>query len=66
MCIRDSKKAAGALQWAVVEMMKRYRAFSEIGVRDLASYNAHAAKTEGMEKMPQISPISSSRFFFSP
>ena len=26
----------------------------EIGVRDLASYNAHAAKTEGMEKMPQI------------
>ncbi len=35
-------------------MMKRYRAFSEIGVRDLASYNAHAAKTEGMEKMPQI------------
>ena len=34
--------------------MKRYRAFSEIGVRDLASYNAHAAKTEGMEKMPQI------------
>ena len=52
--VTDPKKAAGALQWAVVEMMKRYRAFSEIGVRDLASYNAHAAKTEGMEKMPQI------------
>ena len=52
--VTDPKKAAGALQWAVVEMMKRYRAFSEIGVRDLASYNADAAKTEGMEKMPQI------------
>ena len=52
--VTDPKKAAGALQWAVVEMMKRYRAFSEIGVRDLASYNAHAARTEGMEKMPQI------------
>ena len=52
--VTDPKKAAGALQWAVVEMMKRYRAFSEVGVRDLASYNAHAARTEGMEKMPQI------------
>ena len=52
--VTDPKKAAGALQWAVVEMMKRYRAFSEVGVRDLASYNAHAARTEGLEKMPQI------------
>ncbi|MEG1072933.1 MAG: DNA translocase FtsK, partial [Oscillospiraceae bacterium] len=52
--VTDPKKAAGALQWAVVEMMKRYRAFSEVGARDLAAYNAHAAKTEGMEKMPQI------------
>ncbi len=52
--VTDPKKAAGALQWTVVEMMKRYRAFSEVGVRDLASYNAHAAKTEDMETMPQI------------
>ena len=52
--VTDPKKAAGALQWAVVEMMKRYRTFSEIGVRDLASYNAHAAKSEELEKMPQI------------
>ena len=52
--VTDPKKAAGALQWAVTEMMKRYRAFSEVGVRDLASYNAAAAKTEGMERMPQI------------
>ena len=52
--VTDPKKAAGALQWAVCEMMKRYRAFSEVGVRDLASYNAMAARTEGMEKMPQV------------
>ena len=52
--VTDPKKAAGALQWAVVEMMKRYRAFSEAGVRDLASYNKHAEITDGMEKMPQI------------
>ena len=52
--VTDPKKAAGALQWAVTEMMKRYRSFSEVGVRDLASYNTHAAKTEGMVKMPQI------------
>ncbi len=52
--VTDPKKAAGALQWAVTEMMKRYRAFAEVGVRDLASYNAKAAKTEGMETMPQV------------
>ncbi len=52
--VTDPKKAAGALQWAVAEMMKRYRAFSEVGVRDLASYNAQAAKREDLTKMPQI------------
>lgn len=52
--VTDPKKAAGALQWAVVEMMKRYRAFAEVGVRDLASYNTVASRTEGMERMPQI------------
>ena len=35
-------------------MMKRYRTFAEVGVRDLAAYNALAARTEGMTKMPQI------------
>lgn len=52
--VTDPKKAAGALQWAVVEMMKRYRMFSEVGVRDLASYNAHAAKSDTLQKLPQI------------
>jgi len=52
--VTDPKKAAGALQWAVVEMMRRYRAFSEIGVRKLEEYNAKAVRTEGMETMPSI------------
>ena len=52
--VTDPKKAAGALQWAVTEMMKRYRTFSEVGVRKLEEYNALAARTEGMEKMPSI------------
>ena len=38
--VTDPKKAAGALQWSVVEMLKRYRLFSEVGVRDIAGYNA--------------------------
>ncbi len=52
--VTDPKKAAGALQWAVTEMMKRYRIFSEVGVRKLEEYNALAVRTEGMEKMPFI------------
>ena len=51
--VTDPKKAAGALQWAVTEMMKRYRSFSEVGVRDLASYNSRAEKN-GETKLPQI------------
>ena len=51
--VTDPKKAAGALQWSVVEMLKRYRLFSEIGVRDLASYNKHCMET-GEQTMPQV------------
>lgn len=52
--VTDPKKAAGALQWAVAEMMKRYRMFSEVGVRDLASYNNYTQKSEELSKLPQI------------
>lgn len=51
--VTDAKKAAGALQWAVVEMLKRYRLFSEAAVRDLASYNAIRID-EGGETLPQV------------
>ena len=37
--VTDSRKAAGALNWAVSEMEERYRKFAELGARDLASYN---------------------------
>ena len=58
--VTDPKKAAGALQWAVFEMMKRYKAFSENGVKDLASYNALAEQSEPdengekMKKLPSV------------
>ena len=45
--VTDPKKAAGALQWAVVEMLRRYRMFSEAGVRDLAGYNQHQKRNDG-------------------
>ncbi len=52
--VTDPKKAAGALQWAVTEMMKRYRTFSEVGVRKLEEYNAYAERTGSVDKMPSI------------
>ena len=52
--VTDPKKAAGALQWAVSEMMKRYQKFSEVGARDLATYNERARKREDVDTMPQI------------
>ena len=48
--VTDPKKAAGALQWAVFEMMKRYKLFSEHGVKDLAGYNALAQTSGGAAK----------------
>ena len=52
--VTDPKKAAGALQWAVTEMMKRYRMFSEAGVRELSSYNTYVEKHPELSKLPQI------------
>ncbi len=52
--VTEAKKAAGALQWAVYEMMKRYRLFSDTGARDLATYNTLIEETCEGEKLPQI------------
>ncbi|MCX7614681.1 MAG: DNA translocase FtsK [Clostridiales bacterium] len=59
--VTDPKKAAGALNWAVTEMMHRYKLFSELNVRDLASYNEAVIKqpaqddgSEAKEPLPQI------------
>ncbi len=52
--VTDPKKAAGSLQWAVTEMMRRYKAMSDAGVRDLESYNGIIeAEGEG-QKLPQV------------
>ncbi len=51
--VTDPKKAAGSLQWAVTEMLRRYKAMSDAGVRDLESYNSVMEMEEGT-KLPQI------------
>ena len=55
--VTDPKKAAGALNWAVAEMERRYRSFADAEVRDLAGYNKYVELHEGEEgfvKLPQI------------
>ncbi len=52
--VTNPRKAAGALNWAVNEMLNRYKLFADNSVNDIKSYNAKAADTEGMEYMPQI------------
>lgn len=52
--VTDPKKAAGALQWAVFEMMKRYKLFSENNVKDLAGYNTLTKTRDGLEAMPTL------------
>ena len=59
--VTDPRKAAGALNWAVTEMLRRYQQFAANNVRDLASYNRLAGERgyideQGMrmEHMPQI------------
>ncbi len=52
--VTDPKKAAGSLQWAVTEMMRRYKAMSDAGVRDLESYNSIVEAEEEGSKLPQV------------
>ena len=58
--VTDPEKAAGALNWAVAEMMKRYDLFAQYNVRDLKGYNAKVETVEAIEeegkpeKLPQI------------
>lgn len=58
--VTDPKKAAGALNWAVAEMTRRYQAFAQYNVRDMKGYNAKVdtlpPNTDGEkpERMPQI------------
>ena len=52
--VTDPKKAAGSLQWAVTEMLRRYKMMSDMGVRDLESYNSIVTAEEDGQKLPQV------------
>ena len=60
--VTDPKKAAGALNWAVEEMTRRYQLFADTGVRNLTGYNEKVADAlasggvdpEKLTKLPQI------------
>ncbi len=52
--VTDPRKAAGALGWAVTEMLDRYKKFAENNVRDLTSYNELAKRSDTLHPMPQI------------
>ena len=58
--VTDPKKASGALNWAVGEMMSRYDKFAQYNVRNLKGYNAKVESIKQMDsenkpqKMPQI------------
>ena len=52
--VTDPKKAAGALAWAVTEMLNRYKMFSDNNVRDIGGYNKLAKTREDLSPLPQI------------
>lgn len=60
--VTDPQKAAGALNWAVVEMTDRYNKFAEYGVRNLEGYNKKVEEVlatgevepDAIKKLPQI------------
>lgn len=52
--VTDPRKAAGALAWAVQEMVNRYHLFAEKNVRDISGYNDALEKEGVEEKLPQI------------
>ena len=51
--VTDPRKAAGALNWAVMEMLNRYKLFERSHVRDLESYN-EVQKMSGEDVLPKI------------
>ena len=52
--VTDPRKAAGALGWAVTEMLNRYKTFADNNVRDLESYNELARRSDTLKPMPLI------------
>lgn len=52
--VTEAKKAAGALGWAVTEMMKRYNMFANSGVRDITEYNEYTKTQDNLSPLPKI------------
>lgn len=52
--VTDPRKAAGALNWAVSEMLKRYQLFADNSVRDIEGYNRLADSRDDMQRMPKV------------
>ncbi len=52
--VTNPRKAAGALGWAVTEMINRYNTFTENNVRDIKSYNKLAKQSDTLQTMPLI------------
>ena len=52
--VTDPHKAAGALGWAVTEMLNRYKLFADNQVRDLTGYNELAETKDDLNPLPQI------------
>lgn len=59
--VTDPKQAAGALNWAVMEMTDRYNKFAEVNARNIRAYNqkvermkAQGKEGEDFKKLPQI------------
>lgn len=57
--VTDPKKASGALNWAVAEMMDRYQKFAQYNVRNLQGYNAKVEAIKDIEddNKPQKMPL---------
>ena len=54
--VTDPRKAAGALNWAVSEMLNRYKLFAEANVRDLKSYNESIEEWNRRADSPEKDP----------
>lgn len=52
--VSDARKAAGALGWAVTEMLNRYKTLNDNGVRDIGAYNKLCETNTELQKMSQI------------
>lgn len=50
----DPKKAAGALNWAVQEMTRRYKLFADNSVRNIEGYNKLAEEGKVESKLPLV------------